>query len=64
MYAMHEVLAREHMRQSEAQARQRQLAAELSAANRWQYLERRARAAHQRHSRRLARVTQLSAVAD
>jgi hypothetical protein len=64
MYTMHEALAREHMRQSEAEAQQRRLASELAAANRWHYLERRAQAARRRHSRRLERVALVSAVAD
>jgi hypothetical protein len=64
MYALHEALAREHMRAREAENRQRQLASELAAINRWRYLERRAQAAHQRHLRRVEQVAHLSAVAD
>jgi len=63
MHTMYEALAREHMREREAKARQRRLVSELAAVNRWRYLERRASAAAARHSRRAERAIQSSAVA-
>ena len=64
MYAMHEALAREHMRQHHRDAHQRQLVSELAAANRWRYLERRANAAYRRHARRASSAAEVLAVAE
>lgn len=64
MTSMHEALAREHMRLREKQARTYALTAELAAANRWRYLERRAHAAVVRHAQRAHRAAQVSAVAE
>lgn len=64
MHTMYEALAREHMREREAKARQRRLVSELAAANRWRYLERRAHAAAARHAHRAARAIEASAVAE
>jgi hypothetical protein len=64
MYAMHEALAREHMREREQRARRYALSSELASAHRWSYLERRAHAAYRRHAQRAHGAAQLSAVAD
>jgi hypothetical protein len=64
MFTMHEALARERMREREQQSRSRQLASELAAARRWHYLERRARAAHQRHASRAHRAALVTAIID
>ena len=56
MYAMHEALARERMREREQQARHARLSAELAAANRWHYLAERARVTASRHAQRAARA--------
>jgi len=64
MYALHEALAREHMREREQQARRHALAGEMASANRWRYLERRAHAAYRRHAQRAHGAAQLSAVAE
>ncbi|MGH8961503.1 MAG: hypothetical protein ACRDWT_09885 [Jatrophihabitantaceae bacterium] len=52
MSTIQEALARERMRERQQQARHSRLSAELAAANRWQYLAKRARAAASRHSHR------------
>ena len=59
MYALHEALAREHMRERESQARRHRMVRELSAARRWRYVERRADRAYRRHALRadLAQVS-------
>ena len=61
MYAMHEALARERMREREVQARTASLSAELAAARRWHYLAERARVAASRHARRAARAAAVAA---
>jgi hypothetical protein len=50
MYAMHEALARDRMRERELD--QLRVARELAAARRWHRLASRARAAERRHARR------------
>ena len=64
MYAMHEALAREHMRQLESSARRHRLSRELASANRWRHRAHRARQASQRHAARAQRAAHLSAFAD
>jgi hypothetical protein len=64
MYTMQEALAREHLRDLQRSARRSALSRELASATRWHRLERRSRAASQRHAQRAHRVAQVSAVAD
>jgi hypothetical protein len=64
MFTMHEALARDRMRERERQSRHNQLVTELAAANRWHYLEQRARVAHQRHASRARQLARLSSVVD
>ena len=52
MYALHEALARERMRDEERRSRQATLARELAAARRWSRLSRFARAVERRHARK------------
>ena len=52
MYALHEALARERMRDEERRSREATLARELSAQRRWHRLSRYARAAERRHARK------------
>ena len=61
---MHEVLAREHQRELESQARHSELARQLASARRWRSLERRAHAAYRRHAQRAQWAAQVLAVAD
>lgn len=64
MYALHEALAREHMRQRESEARRHSLSRELAWARRWRYLERRAHEASRRHAQRAYRAAEVLAVAE
>ena len=61
MYAMHEALARDRMREREHQARNASLSAELAAARRWHYLAERARVAASRHTKRATRAAAVAA---
>jgi hypothetical protein len=64
MFTMHEALARDRMREREDLSRHNRLVTELAAANRWHYLEQRARAAHRRHASRARQLARISAVAE
>jgi hypothetical protein len=55
MYAMHEALARDRMRESEQRSRAGRLARELAAERRWHRVSVHARAAEARHARRVSR---------
>ncbi len=50
MYALHEALARERMREDQRRSREANLARELSAQRRWNRVSRYARAAERRHA--------------
>jgi len=63
MLSMNEALARERLRERYADAYRSSVASEVAAARRWHRLERRARAAHRRHSQRVHQVAN-SAVAE
>ena len=52
MYALHEALARERMREVQRSSHAATLAHELSAQRRWHRLSRYAHAAEQRHARK------------
>lgn len=56
MYALHEALAREHMRERASVAERHRLASEMAAGNRAVYLARRAEAARARRESRAERV--------
>lgn len=56
MYAMHEALARERMRELAERSHRQRLAEELAASRRWRLRELRAHAAHLRHSGRARRA--------
>ena len=57
MHTMHESLARERMRSAQRHARQERLARELAATRRWHRVALRARAAENRHARRVSELT-------
>ncbi len=57
MYAMHEALARDRMRESEQRSRQARLARELAAERRWHRVSVHARAAQARHARRVSQAS-------
>ena len=53
MYTMYEALARDRMRDEQRRSREAKLAKELSAQRRWHRVSLRARAAEDRHARRV-----------
>ena len=56
MYSMHEALARDRMREQEQRSRDGRLARELAAERRWHRVSLHARAAAERHARRVSRA--------
>jgi hypothetical protein len=64
MYAMHEVLARERMRDMAERSQRQELADQLAKSRRWRVRELRARAAYKRYSQRAHRTAQSSAMVE
>ena len=56
MYTMNEALARDRMRDEQRRSREAKLAKELAAQRRWHRVSLRARAAEDRHARRVGEL--------